>query len=165
MTRPDVAKFFEDDQTGSRLFEEIARMIDTLGESKVRPSKSQIAFRHGRTFAPVWRPGMYVATTVPLVPSIALPRRPSSARFKQVVHPAPDLDDAPPRATRSLRDRRRGARLAGHGLDRCGQDQRPTAARLSALPPEGRDELTEDERTKRKEWSWPSPCDTVGGNS
>jgi hypothetical protein len=32
---------------------------------------------------------MYVATRVPLVLSIALPKRLSSARFKQVVHPAP----------------------------------------------------------------------------
>jgi hypothetical protein len=71
------------------MFEQIARVIDGLGESEIRVSRSQISFRHVRTFALVWRPSMYIAGDVPVVLSVATPTPLKSPRFKQVVHPAP----------------------------------------------------------------------------
>jgi hypothetical protein len=57
----------------------------------VRVTTSQIAFRRRRGFAYVWRPGQYVASEVPAVLSIALPREVSSDRFKSVAHPSPHV--------------------------------------------------------------------------
>ena len=84
----DIARFFDGDTSGHELFEHVARLIGTLGPSEIRISRSQIAFRRGRTFALVWRPSMYLNTTVPIVLSIALPEPVESARFKEVVHPS-----------------------------------------------------------------------------
>ena len=56
--------------------------------SDVRVTKSQVAFRRGRGFAYVWRPGQYVNSEVPAVLSIALPREISSDRIKSVAHPS-----------------------------------------------------------------------------
>ena len=87
--RHDVTAFFVGERRGLEIFEQIARVIDGLGESEIRVSRSQISFRHVRTFAVVWRPSMYVASDVPIVLSLAMPRRLTSSRFKQVVHPGP----------------------------------------------------------------------------
>lgn len=86
---PDVTRFFAGDRLGLQILQEIARTIHGLGESEMRVSRSQISFRHGRTFALVWRASMYVSSDVPVVLSIATPTRLKSTRFKQVVHPAP----------------------------------------------------------------------------
>lgn len=51
-------------------------------------SRSQVAFRRGRGFAYLWRPGQYLAGDVAeVVMSIACPSTIESPRFKQVVHP------------------------------------------------------------------------------
>lgn len=58
----------------------------------VRASKSQVAFRRGRGFAYLWRPGQYLRHPgADIVLSIALPRQVSSERFKEVAHPAPTV--------------------------------------------------------------------------
>ena len=84
----DIARFFDGDTSGRELFEQVASLIDSLGPTEVRVGRSQIAFRRGRTFALVWRPSMYLDTTVPIVLSLALPEPVDSARFKEVVHPS-----------------------------------------------------------------------------
>lgn len=89
-TQEEIARFFDGDTPAHELFERVAIMIATLGRSEIRVSRSQVAFRHGRTFALVWRPSMYVNTTVPIVLSIATPRPIASGRFKEVVHPSPN---------------------------------------------------------------------------
>lgn len=87
--RRDVTRLFAGEPVGLQIFEQIARIIDGLGENEIRVTRSQVSFRHVRTFALVWRPSMYVATRVPVVLSIAMPVRASSSRFKQIVHPEP----------------------------------------------------------------------------
>jgi hypothetical protein len=57
----------------------------------MRATKSQVAFRGRRGFAYMWWPARYVRSDVPAVLSIALPRRIPSARFKEVVNPAPGM--------------------------------------------------------------------------
>lgn len=56
---------------------------------EIRTTRSQVAFRRGRGFAYVWRPGQYLARPgAAAVLSIALDRSLASERFKQVVHPS-----------------------------------------------------------------------------
>jgi hypothetical protein len=87
--RPDITKLFDGERLGLQIFEQLARIIDGFGESEIRVTRSQVSFRHVKTFALVWRPSMYVSSNVPVVLSIAAPTRLRSSRFKQVVHPAP----------------------------------------------------------------------------
>lgn len=89
VVRHDVTTFFAGERLGLQIFEKLARIIDDLGEYELHVSRSQICFRHVRTFALVWRPAMYLASDVPVVLSIARPSRIRSPRFKQVVHPSP----------------------------------------------------------------------------
>lgn len=117
--RRDVTKLFAGERLGLQIFEQIARIIDGLGESEIRVTRSQVSFRHVRTFALVWRPSMYVASNVPVVLSIAAPTMIRSTRFKQVVHPAPrtwmhhlelrDLSDVDEEVREWLADAWRGA--------------------------------------------------------
>ena len=58
----------------------------------VRTSRSQVAFRRRRGFAYLWVPGRYLnRPAAPVVLSIALGRALTSARFKEVAHPAPKV--------------------------------------------------------------------------
>ncbi|WP_394249988.1 DUF5655 domain-containing protein [Arthrobacter pityocampae] len=62
--------------------------VSGLGEASMTVTTSQVAFRRRRGFAYLWRPGQYIASDVPAVLSIALPRRAEFARFKEVAHPS-----------------------------------------------------------------------------
>jgi hypothetical protein len=74
---------------GLRVLAAVDAAAHALGDVEVRATKSQVAFRHGRRgFAYVWRPGQYVASEVPAVLSLALPRELASPRFKSVIHPS-----------------------------------------------------------------------------
>lgn len=84
-----VEGFFAGAPDGLRLYRAAERMAAQLGPQEVRVGNSQVSFRRRRGYAYLWRPGMYVDSTVPLVLSLALPRKLASPRFKQVVHPAP----------------------------------------------------------------------------
>lgn len=81
-------QFFDGFSDGLTVFRAVERVVDAIGDASVRVTRSQIAFRRRTGFAYVWRPGQYVASTVPAVLSIALPHEVRSARFKSVVHPA-----------------------------------------------------------------------------
>jgi hypothetical protein len=87
--RAPAAALFADDPRGAALQRAIAARVEALGEVEERASRTQIAYRHRRTFAIVWRPGMVVRSDVPVVLSIALPRPDPSPRWKQVAHPSP----------------------------------------------------------------------------
>lgn len=65
-------------------------LVASLGESTVRTTKSQVAFRRGRGFAYLWPP-VFANPGVEIVLSIALTRHETSPRFKQVAHPAPRI--------------------------------------------------------------------------
>lgn len=84
-----VARFFEGTPAARAIYDAAERMATGLGPMDVRVSKSQIAFRRGRGFAYLWRPGMYVRTDVPLVLTLPLRRHDASPRFKKVAHPSP----------------------------------------------------------------------------
>ena len=65
--------------------------VSTVGEASMAVTKSQVAFRRRRGFAYVWRPGQYVDSDVPAVLSIALPRKVTSTRFKEVAHSSTNM--------------------------------------------------------------------------
>jgi hypothetical protein len=73
------------------MFHGVQRVLSAVGEVSVSVSKSQVAFRRRKGFAYVWRPGQYLHSQVPAVLSIALPHEVRSARFKEVVHPSPNV--------------------------------------------------------------------------
>lgn len=82
-------EFFADSAEGLNLYRAVAEAVEAVGEASVRVTKSQVAFRHRKGFAYLWRPAQYVRSDVPAVLSLALPERLDSDRFKSVVHPAP----------------------------------------------------------------------------
>lgn len=79
--------------TGSRLGLEVFRCLDRRLRSRwpdvtARTARSQVAFRRRRSFAFLWRPGLYLhAPDADVVLSIALPALIESNRFKEVVRP------------------------------------------------------------------------------
>lgn len=87
MTGADAASFFAGDPLACRIHERVVAEVMADGV-EARVSRSQIAYRRGRTFALVWRPGRYVRSDVPLVLSLPLRERLDSPRFKQVVQVA-----------------------------------------------------------------------------
>ncbi|MEU4427105.1 DUF5655 domain-containing protein [Actinoplanes sp. NPDC024001] len=84
-------QFFMGSPDGLALYEAVADAISAIGPVEVRVTKSQIAFRRGKGFAYVWRPGQYVDNDVPMVLSFGLPQELHSPRFKEVAHPAPKV--------------------------------------------------------------------------
>ena len=85
------ADFFAGSPAGLAIHDRVAGLVAAMGDVESRVSRSQVAFRHGRGFAYVWRPAQYVRSEVPAVLSIALPREVASPRFKEVVHPSPHV--------------------------------------------------------------------------
>lgn len=83
-------EFFAHDPTAMRLFAAVHRAVVVIGDCELRVSKSQIAFRRRIGFAWVWCPAQVLKRpAAPLVLTIALRRRDSSPRWKQVVEPRP----------------------------------------------------------------------------
>jgi hypothetical protein len=83
-------QFFDGHPESRTIFDAVAGAVDTLGATEIRVTKSQVAFRRARGFAAVWMPGQYLAgPTAPLVLTVGLPRRHPSARWKEIVEPAP----------------------------------------------------------------------------
>jgi hypothetical protein len=83
-------EFFAGQAQSKQLFEVVRREIESLGETSMRVTKSQVAFRRRRGFAWVWMPGMYLKReTPPLVLTLSLPRRDKSPRWKEIVEPYP----------------------------------------------------------------------------
>ncbi len=64
--------------------------IKRLGETEIRVTKSQIAFRRRKAFAWAWIPAKYLhGETAPLVLTLALHRQDPSPRWKQIVEAYP----------------------------------------------------------------------------
>ena len=82
-------EFFDGKTIPRKLFEAISREVSLLGESSIRVSKSQIAFRRRRNFALVWMPSKYLKGSVaPLVLTLSFPQQDSSPRWKQITQVA-----------------------------------------------------------------------------
>ena len=72
------------------LFEVVRDTINTIDNIEIQVTKSQIAFRRRKAFAWVWMPGKYLRSPcAPLVLTLALRRRDSSPRWKEIVEPSP----------------------------------------------------------------------------
>lgn len=85
-----IDEFFAGRPESRALFESVRAAVESVGPSTLRVTKSQIAFRRRRAFAWGWIPGRYLrGRRPPLVLSVALRRRDESARWKEVVEPAP----------------------------------------------------------------------------
>lgn len=83
-------EFFSDNVLSKTLFEAVRREVESLGESSMRVTKSQIAFCRRRGFAWVWTPGQYLkGKTAPLVLTVSLRERDRSPRWKEIVEPYP----------------------------------------------------------------------------
>ncbi|WP_354170573.1 DUF5655 domain-containing protein [Arthrobacter sp. UYEF36] len=82
---------FSGSPRGLDLFHAVEKLLAAPAPPAIRATTSQVAFREKRGFAYLWWPGRYVASEVPAVLSIALPRRISSARFKEIVNPSPGV--------------------------------------------------------------------------
>ena len=84
-------ELFRDSPAGMELYRAAHRLITTTVAASVRTTTNQVAFRSRRGFAYVWNPRRHLKTDVPAVLSIALPRRIDSPRFKEIVHPSPNV--------------------------------------------------------------------------
>ena len=83
-------KFFAGQSLSRKLFDDVHREVEALGETSMRVTKSQIAFKRRRGFAWVWMPEKYLKRkAAPLVLSLSLPRRDPSPRWKEIVESYP----------------------------------------------------------------------------
>jgi hypothetical protein len=83
-------EFFEGYEESRQLFEVLHSVIDTLGTSEVRVTKSQIEFRWRQPFAWVWIPGRYLRGKIaPLVLTLPFRNKDASPRWKEIVEPKP----------------------------------------------------------------------------
>jgi len=90
--------FFRGRDESRRIFEALRAAVEAVGPVELRVTKSQVAFRkvpvqlrgRGSAFAWAWMPDVYLGPGhAPLVLTVALRRRDSSPRWKQVVEPVP----------------------------------------------------------------------------
>ena len=83
-----LEEFFAGQETSMHIFETLRRTVETLGQSEMRVTKSQVAFRRRKAFAWAWMPGKYLhGKAAPLVLTIALRHRDGSPRWKEIVEP------------------------------------------------------------------------------
>lgn len=89
-TARSVDAFFDGYGASHAIFEALRAAVESLGPVELEVRKSQIAFRHARPFAWVWVPDRYLhGGHAPLVLSVALDRRDTSGRWKEIVEPSP----------------------------------------------------------------------------
>lgn len=87
MRKPPLTpeQFFGDAPQARKLFDAVAEEIARLGDTTLRVSKSQVAFRRRRNFAVVWRPGMYLSNPrAQLVLTMSFAEKDGSPRWKEV---------------------------------------------------------------------------------
>lgn len=82
---------FAGDDVALAVLTRVRAVLEAAGPVEERTTKSQVAFRRSRGFAYLWPPARYVRTTVPVVLSVALRRRDTSPRWKEVANPRPRL--------------------------------------------------------------------------
>lgn len=82
--------FFAGYSESRMLFDFLLPTITAAGESEMKVSKSQIAFRRKRAFAWVWIPERHLGRrAAPLVLSLSFPQRDASPRWKEIIEPYP----------------------------------------------------------------------------
>lgn len=82
-------EYFAGHEASRPLYDALHAAVRALGSVGVRVTKSQVAFRRTRAFAWAWIPDRYLkGGHAPLVLTVALCRRDTSPRWKEVVEPA-----------------------------------------------------------------------------
>ncbi len=72
------------------LFDALLRLMDSIGPTETRVTKSQVAFCHRKAFAWAWVPARYLRRkTAPLVLTVGFRHRDPSPRWKEIVEPRP----------------------------------------------------------------------------
>ncbi|MFI6317624.1 DUF5655 domain-containing protein [Nonomuraea sp. NPDC050556] len=80
-------EFFQGHPFAIKVFKKVQTALESLGPVEVRTTKSQVAFRRGRGFAYLWRPGQYLRNPqAAVVLTIDLDHKVESSRFKEVTH-------------------------------------------------------------------------------
>lgn len=88
----DLREYVATHDDSRELLDEARSIVMGVGPVTEHWSKSQVAYRAGRTFALAWAPGQYLGERgAPLVLSLALPERDPDARWKEVVEPRPGV--------------------------------------------------------------------------
>jgi len=83
-------EFFDGQPQSRQLFNILQGMAAALGPMTLRVTKSQVAFCRRKVFAWAWMPEKYLhRPAAPLVLTLALRRRDTSLRWKEIVQPAP----------------------------------------------------------------------------
>ena len=73
-----------------KLFDAVRSIINTIGPTELRVSKSQVAFWRKKAVARVWIPAQYLGgNPAPLVLTLGFRTRNKSHRWKQIVEPTP----------------------------------------------------------------------------
>jgi hypothetical protein len=84
-------EFFSGCQESRQLFDALRHVMDAIGPTELRVTKSQIAFRRRKAFAWVWIPAQYLGgKRAPLVLTLVFRTRDPSPRWKEIVEPRPD---------------------------------------------------------------------------
>ncbi len=82
-------EFFHGYDESRPLFDVLRDMLDSIGPTEMRISKSQIAFWRRKAVARVWIPARYLKRNVaPLVLTLGFDHRDPSERWKEIVEPA-----------------------------------------------------------------------------
>jgi hypothetical protein len=82
--------FFQENEQSGTIFEAIRSVIDTIGPTEMRVSKSQIAFWRRKAVARIWLPVRYLkGGPAPLVLTLGFRYRDTSPRWKEIAEPTP----------------------------------------------------------------------------
>lgn len=135
--REAVDRLFANRPGSRQIYDAVEAFIQTLGDVSLAPAKTQVAFAHGRRFAWVWLPQMWIhkqpESSITL--TFGLDRQVSDRRVKQCVEPYPGrfvhhvvMTDA-----RDLDEKVMGWLRRAHSLAAQPLPRRPRASR--AVPP------------------------------
>jgi hypothetical protein len=82
--------FFQGNEQSGTIFEAIRSVMDAIGPTEMRVSKSQIAFWRRKAVARIWLPARYLkGRPAPLVLTLGFRYRDMSPRWKEIVEPKP----------------------------------------------------------------------------
>ena len=81
--------FFAGHPVALSTFQGVHGVVASLGSVTVRVSRSDVSLGRRLSFAWLWLPVEWVRNPADVVLSVALGRKDSSSRWKQVVHPSP----------------------------------------------------------------------------
>ena len=83
-------EYFWGYEESRQIFEAVRGAVDAIGPTKLRVTKSQIAFYRRKALARVWIPARYLrGKTAPLVLTLSFHSRNKPPRWKEIVEPAP----------------------------------------------------------------------------